>query len=272
MLAAQLSDPHVRAGRAPAFPGADTALALERAVAHLNGLSPAPDALVVTGDLADRGEAGAYGAVREILEGAAFPAYAVPGNHDHKGALLGALGAFCPAEPALLPEICYAVRLGPVLAVMLDTASEGVHSGGASGRACDWLARTLAAEGGAPALVFCHHPPFPSGMGRMDAPFRNADGLAEAIRVNPRAVLCCGHLHRGLAASWRGVRAAVAPPVSLGMVLDLTPEGGDDFVLGAPGYLLHHLSGGELVTHFCTVPGDWPASGPYSFSDQRAAE
>ena len=40
---------------------------LRDAVAHLNRLDPRPDAVVITGDLADKGDPLAYAHLREIL-------------------------------------------------------------------------------------------------------------------------------------------------------------------------------------------------------------
>jgi hypothetical protein len=54
------------------------------------------------------------------------------------------------------------------------------------------------------------------------------------------------------------------------MDLDLTPQGGDSFILGAPGYVLHLYEKGSLTSHFGTVPGDWGYSGPYSFSKENS--
>jgi 3',5'-cyclic AMP phosphodiesterase CpdA len=246
--------------------------ALGRALGHLAELRPRPDAAFITGDLADRGEPEAYRAMAGLLEGLPFPAYVIPGNHDDKRELLAALGPWCPAGPELLPEICYSVRVGPVLAVALDTAMEGSHSGGVSEKACRWLANELSRNRGAPALVFCHHPPFESGMGLMDTPFINDDWLASALREDPAVLLCCGHLHAGMALVWRGIRAVAAPPVSMDMVLELTQSGGGAYTVGTPGYSIHSLGPEGMLSHFRAVPWGWPLEKPSSFKELYGAD
>src|SRR5947208_1030624 len=82
MLLAQISDLHVMPKGALAYGRVDTARLLRNAVAHLNRLDPRPDAVLISGDLADRGEALAYEHLREILADLQIPFYVIPGNHD----------------------------------------------------------------------------------------------------------------------------------------------------------------------------------------------
>jgi len=60
MLIAQISDLHVMPKGKLAYERVDTAGMLRNAVAHLNRLDPRPDVVLITGDLADRGEPLAY--------------------------------------------------------------------------------------------------------------------------------------------------------------------------------------------------------------------
>lgn len=271
MLVLQLSDLHVKAGRALAFNAADSAAALERTVDHLRqGLAQSPDCVVITGDLAEHGEKDAYALVAEALSGLTCPVYVLPGNHDQRGNLLAALGPYCPANADLAPYLCYVREDGPVRLVFVDGTQPNSHSGRLDDPVALWLEHTLAARRDMPTLVFTHHPPFLSGLGIMDEPYENANTFVRIMRANPQARLCCGHLHRGMVTTWNGVTALCAPPLVMEIELDLSPKGGDAFILGAPGYLLHHLHAGEINTHFCRVPGVFPQSGPYSFANPPA--
>jgi 3',5'-cyclic AMP phosphodiesterase CpdA len=263
----QLSDLHVKANRAFAFNAADSATALEKTVAHLSAMQPMPDCVVISGDLAEHGEAGAYELVTEMLAGLDAPVYVLPGNHDNRENLLRILGAYCPTDPEAAPHICYAVPCGHVRLVIIDSSRPDAHSGRLHAPVARWLEKTLAENRNTPALVFAHHPPFLSGMGLMDEPYDRSEELARILRGSPGARYCCGHLHRGLATVWEGIPAVVCPPVVMHIKLDLSPQGGDVFSLGAPGYLLHHVYGGSINTHFCRVPGAFPHGGPYSFSN-----
>jgi 3',5'-cyclic AMP phosphodiesterase CpdA len=262
----QLSDLHVRSHRAFAFTVADSATALERTVAYLAAMHPAPDCIVISGDLAEHGEAGAYELVAATLGGLSVPVYVLPGNHDNRENMRRILGAYCPADPEAAPYICYAVPCGSVRLVVIDSSQPGSHSGHMHGPVARWLEKTLAADKNMPTLVFAHHPPFLSGLGLMDEPYSQSENLARILRGNPQARYCCGHLHRGLATVWEGVPAVVCPPVVMHIRLDLSPEGGDAFTLGAPGYLLHHCYDNRVTTHFCQVPDTFPCGPGYSFS------
>src|SRR5688572_6307688 len=67
MLIAQISDTHIRPRGVLAMGRVDTAGHLARAVAHINALRPAPDLVLVTGDLVDAGMAEEYAHLRDLL-------------------------------------------------------------------------------------------------------------------------------------------------------------------------------------------------------------
>ena len=70
-VVAHLSDPHLLAAGAKQYGVVDTEAGLELALARLARLDPPPQALVFTGDLADKAEPEAYARLREIVEPAA---------------------------------------------------------------------------------------------------------------------------------------------------------------------------------------------------------
>ena len=272
MIVVQFSDLHIRAGRAPAFKVADSSAALEVAVDHFLNLKQRPDCFVVSGDLAELGEAGAYALVAQALGRLPAPVFVLPGNHDNRAELMAALGEYCPAEPDLLPSLCYARDEGLLRLVMIDSTRPGSHSGHLDGPVARWLEKKLAQGRDRPTLLFTHHPPFLSGLGLMDEPYENAGEFARILLDNPQVRLCCGHLHQGLVTVWGGVPALTAPPLVMDIEMDFSPEGGDTFTVGAPSYLIHHLYKGLVKTHFGRVPGDYPFSGPYAFSSLNSNE
>ena len=83
----------------------------------------------------------------------------------------------------------------------------------------------------------------------------------------PWVRLCCGHMHRPIFTQWAGVAAVTAPAASMQIDLDLSPEGGDTFVMEAPGYLLHDWRDGAWNTHVCQIYGTPTYAGPYRFLD-----
>ena len=79
----QLSDPHI--GASDGDPEGD----LARAVARARELAPAPDVVLVSGDLTEHGEPGEYARVHESLAPLGAPVLALPGNHDDSATLRG---------------------------------------------------------------------------------------------------------------------------------------------------------------------------------------
>ena len=260
-----LSDFHLRGDGGLSFRVVDTLECLRVDAEHLKTLVQKPDALVITGDLADSGDAHAYSLLHEALAPLSLPVYAVPGNHDRRDRMRELLGNWCPADASVAPYLCYAVEDGPVRLVMLDTMQPGSHSGHCPEAVAGWLERTLAARPGVPTLLFMHHPPFVTGMGAMDEPFENVGRLADILSRSPWVRLCCGHMHRPIVTQWAGCIALTSPAVSMQIDLDLSPEGGDTFRMETPGYLLHHWDGSVLNSHICQIPCSPTFSGPHPF-------
>ncbi len=72
---AHISDLHI-GGRAESVARA------ERVVAHVVAMVPAPDVLLVTGDIADHGEDDEYATARDLLSAWGGPMRVGTGNHD----------------------------------------------------------------------------------------------------------------------------------------------------------------------------------------------
>ena len=101
----------------------------------------------------------------------------------------------------------------------------------------------------------------------MYEPYGNLARLKRWLQEAPWARLCCGHMHRPIFTSWAGVPALTAPAAAMQLELDLSPEGGDTFVMEAPGYILHDLCNGVWNSHVCQIYGTPSYDGPYRFLD-----
>lgn len=267
MRVLHISDFHLRGDGRPSFRVVDTAACLETTVRHLKGLRQRPDCMVVTGDLADSGDERAYLRLADALGSLGWPVYAVPGNHDRRDRMRALLPGWCPADPEVAPYICFAVEREETRLLFLDTMAPGSHSGHAHAPCVDWLVRRLAERPGVPALVFMHHPPFVTGLGAMDEPYANVESLVRVVRSAPWVRLCCGHMHRPIFTVWEGAAALTVPSASMQLDLDLSPEGGDTFVMEAPGYALHDFRDGGWNSHICQIYGKPGYDGPYPFLD-----
>jgi 3',5'-cyclic AMP phosphodiesterase CpdA len=92
--------------------------------------------------------------------------------------------------------IQYTVEDWPVRLVALDTLIPGESGGRLCAERLAWLDARLAEAPGRPTVVFMHHPPFVTGMRKMDEMgLDGTDGLAAVIRRHPQVErIVCGHL------------------------------------------------------------------------------
>jgi len=263
MLICQISDLHVRAGRSLAYGRVDTATCLERCVESIRRLHPQPDLVIATGDLVDDGTPADYALLAELLAPIGLPVYLLPGNHDERNALRAAF----PDHHYLnqwAAFVQYAIDDWPLRLVALDTVIPMQGGGRLCNERLDWLDRALALEPEKPTLVMMHHPPFSTGIGKMDrigledpAPFAAVLGRHRQVE---RVV--CGHLHRTILQRFAGTVATTCPSPAHAVTLEIGADRGDRFSLEPGGYQLHWWNGSALVTH-AVVIGHWP--GPYPF-------
>jgi Icc protein len=272
MLLAQISDLHIKRPGALAYQRVDTAAHLARCVARLNALAPRPDAVIVTGDLVDRGNADEYRHLKTLLEPLEIPYYLLIGNHDDRAALrdvfaeraeLHAGGAF----------VHYALDLGPLRVIALDSQVPGQSGGDLCDARLAWLAGELDAARDKPVIVALHHPPFVSGIDHMDrmrlAPAA-ADKLAALISRHPNVErVLCGHVHRPMFTRFAGTIAAAIPAPAHQVALDLRENAPSAFRMEPPAFALHRYDAATgLVTHHAYVDeGD----GPYPFFEPSGA-
>lgn len=259
MLIAQLSDLHIRARGALAYDHVDTLQFLRTAVAHLNGLRPAPACVVVSGDLGDLGTQDEYAIVRAELDKLAMPYHPIPGNHD--GDVFWDVFADRMAAPQR--HIGHVVDLGRVRIVMLDTRVEGEQHGLINEARADWLGQRLR-ESDIPTLVVMHHPPIETGIGHMDLiGLEGKDRLRMLLLDVPSPmVILCGHIHRTIISNIVGTPVIVAPSAAHAVSLDIRPDAPSTFHMEPPGILLHAIDGGVVTTHLSLI-GEW--RGPYPF-------
>ena len=262
---AQLSDTHIGPPGYRCAGRVDTAGFLRAAVDHVNGLDPAPNAVLVTGDLVDAGGREPYRVLRGLLEALVVPWYLLPGNHDDRDALRDEFPDLPPG-----PRMQRVIDIGAVRAVLLDTVVPGSPAGRLGEEQLAWLDVTLGAAPLRPTIVALHHPPFDTGIAHMDAMgLEDGAALGAVIARHPQvACVIAGHLHRPIATRWHGTVAMTAPSVAHQVMLELGPDGPARFVFEPPAILLHRWSeSGGMVTHVSYV-GDY--DGPYRFDGQPA--
>jgi 3',5'-cyclic-AMP phosphodiesterase len=189
-LLAQLSDPHIEVG-----PGdCGSAEALAAAVAAVLALRPLPDAVVVTGDVANGGAAAEYARAHELLAPLMMPVHVLPGNHDDRDGLREHF-----AVPGSGP-LQYVAQVGDLRLVICDTQRPGEDGGALDDGRVDWIEAQLDAD--VPTVLAMHHPPLAIGLPILDAigiaePARTALGELLARSPQVRRVVA-GHVHRSV--------------------------------------------------------------------------
>jgi 3',5'-cyclic AMP phosphodiesterase CpdA len=265
MLIAQLTDLHVRPHGMLANRVVETNAMLERALRHVAAVDPAPDAVIMSGDLVDKGLSEEY----EILAGLLgkhlrMPVYAIPGNHDRRETMKQGLRGL-PGIGDDPKFIQYTVDDFPVRLVMLDSIVPGAEHGELCAARLDFLDRALTAAPDKPTLVVLHHPPITCGIGFMDEiNLRNADAFAAIITKHPQVErVLCGHHHRPIVTRFAGTMVQVAPSVAHQVTLALKPGMPESLIMEPPAYLLHRWTPEEGVVSHQAYIGEFP--GPYPF-------
>ncbi len=245
----QLSDPHIGA----TWAGGDPVGGLNMAVASIRGLRPTPDAVLVSGDLADNLADSEYALLLAALEDIDAPCYALPGNHDDRDTLRRHFGL--PGDPGA--PVQYAVELGALRVLMLDSTRPGADAGEFDAGRLAWLDQALSADPHTPTLLAMHHPPLVTHSPGLDALALAAGdraALAEVVRRHPNVTLIlAGHVHRAISGELAGCRVLTAPSTYTGFALDFVAEQIDD-VDSPPGYVAHVLRDGELASHVHLLP------------------
>ena len=214
-VVAHLSDPHLLAGGRRQYGVIDTEAGLQVALDRLTRLDPLPQALVFTGDLADKGEPAAYARLRAIVEPAAAAIGAevvwVMGNHDERAAYArGLFDEEAGAGPGATQDRVHDVA--GLRIISLDTSVPGYHHGEVSRDQLAWLADVLATPAPHGTLLALHHPPLPVPMMRSAEIIELLDQqhLAEVLAGSDVRAILGGHLHYSTHSTFAGIPVSVA--------------------------------------------------------------
>jgi 3',5'-cyclic AMP phosphodiesterase CpdA len=217
----QLSDPHIVSRHETLLGGIDTTAFLRDAIVQVNGLDPAPDLVLITGDLVNDGTPAQYEHLVELLEPLAAPLHLLPGNHDDLHHLQTAV-----------PELVHdrdgradGVIEGELRVITLDSSRYPMPAGALDAGQLSWLDGVLREAPHTPTVVALHHPPFVTGIKHMDVMGLAPDAIERlhAVIVEHPQVerVLSGHLHRCIAHRFAGTVAMTAPSTAHALELDL---------------------------------------------------
>jgi len=236
-----LSDTHFLTGVGRLYDRVDSVAQLREMLEALERTGRRPEAIIFTGDLADRGEAAAYAELAALAEPVAerLGARIVwgMGNHDDRAAfrsqLLGGTRDEGPVDQVMW--------LNGLRIIMLDTSVPGEHYGELDDTQLAWLADELARPAMDGTILAMHHPPIPSVLDlAVSVELRDQSRLAQVLTGSDVRAILAGHLHYSSTATFAGIPVSVASASCYTQDL-LVPEGGTRPRDGGRSFNLVHV-------------------------------
>lgn len=227
---------------------------LTAALAHIATHNGDADRVIVTGDLTHEGDAASYEQLREALNGFTLPVHLMIGNHDNRETFQSVFPQV-PRDPnGFVQQV---VDLPERRLILLDTLFAppydypASHAGVLCDRRMEWLEDRLSERADTPCLLFMHHHPHEIGFPSMDS-IRLTNGETFYARITDHANvqhIICGHIHRTISGSHRGIPFSIFKSTVGQMPMDFTSldthvENNDP---AAYGILL--LSEGGVIAH-----------------------
>ena len=192
MRIVQLTDTHVVPEPGQQLHGVDTYRALERALERALALDPAPDAILVTGDLTEDGSRKSYLRCKELFSRSSLPVLVVPGNHDDDEVMRSVFHGSSI-------QVGGTAQLGDWFAVLVN--SQVMHRSHGEIRDVEWtnVVNGLEAARGRPTLVAMHHPPVPA-CPSSGCQLKGSTSFVNRLSSHPNVkVVVSGHLHQQVA-------------------------------------------------------------------------
>jgi 3',5'-cyclic-AMP phosphodiesterase len=226
----------------------DTVANLERTLERIRAMQPHPDAIILTGDLTERGEPASYRRLRALLEPLAQEIGAtliwVAGNHDERPALREHL----LDRPATQEPVTSVHDLDGLRVIALDSTVPGWHHGELDVTQLEWLREELKTPAPLGTILAMHHPPLPSHIPFFDIlELRDQPSLAAAIEGGDVRAILAGHLHYSTSGTFHGVPVSVASATCYTMDLALPDDRVNGMDAGQSFHLVHVWD--DTITH-----------------------
>ncbi|WP_345372765.1 phosphodiesterase [Frondihabitans cladoniiphilus] len=265
-----LSDTHLIASDGDLYGDVDSEGRLRQILGELEDSGARPEAIVFTGDLADKGEPLAYRKLRTLIEPIAARLGAqviwAMGNHDDRGAFRSELFGQIPNDR----PVDFVYDVNGLRVITLDTTVPGEHYGELTGAQLDWLAEELSVPAPDGTVIAMHHPPVPSIKDlTVLVELRDQASLAEVIEGSDVRSIIAGHLHFSTNAMFAGVPVSVASATCYTADLNI-PVGATRGQDGGQSYNLVHVYP-ETVVNSVVPIGSYRTVGEYVAPEVVAA-
>ncbi|MBK0325830.1 metallophosphoesterase [Rhodobacteraceae bacterium F11138] len=231
-----LQDPHLNS---------DTRSTVAQVLGRLRSLDPAPEFVVLSGDLTNHGDAASYGMLRDMLSDLPMPVVPALGNHDTRAGFRAVFDGFgADADAALFHHRA----LAGVHVIALDSLIPGQVSGGIGPDQFAALETALQTHADLPRVLVCHHPPHSAGMMAWEGlNAEDSDRLGAILQGQNVVAMLSGHVHMNRVRIWCGI------PVVVNMGLHATVdvlEPGDMVIQEGTGFADCNLDGRGLQVTF----------------------
>lgn len=206
-----LSDPHLLGGPDPLYGVVDSEARLIQLFEEVRASGARPEAVIFTGDLADKGDPEAYAKLRAIVDPACEDLGAkviwAMGNHDNRAnfrkGLLDQPGSDTPVDNSYF--------INGLRVITMDTSVPGYHHGELSSSQLEWLADELETPAPDGTILALHHPPVPSVLDlSVLVELRDQASLEAVVRNSDVRTILAGHLHYSTTATFAGIPVSVA--------------------------------------------------------------
>ena len=268
-----LADTHLPGNRSPLYGAADADGHLELLLERIEASGLRPDALLLAGDLVDRGDRSAYRRLRALVEPLAerlgTEVVWAPGNHDDRAAMRAELPLPAGAGGDPTAPICLSRMFGDLRVLVLDSTVPGAHWGEIGEAQTAWLRDELSRPAPAGSLLVVHHPPLPTVLDlAVTVELRGQDALAELLRGSDVRAILSGHVHHPSFGTFAGIPVAVASSSAYGQDL-ATAVGSTRGQDAAQGYNLVQVYA-DTIVHSPVALGRGAEVGEHVPADEAA--
>jgi Icc protein len=210
-----LSDVHATVGEL-LYGRVDGIARLEQVGEYVVAAGVTPEAVVITGDLVQRGHAAAYPALADALlaleDRVGAPVLTTLGNHDVAEEARALRGHEAGHHRS--------VTVGGMRIVLLDTSTGAIDDA-----QLDWLDGELSTPHGEGTVIAMHHPPVPSPLPTLSRiGLRDPERFARVVAGSDARVILAGHYHHPMTALFHGLPVAVGPSLAYHQVMNAGPR------------------------------------------------
>ncbi|MBN9363722.1 MULTISPECIES: metallophosphoesterase [unclassified Devosia] len=189
----------------------DTSTTLERILADIKLLQPAPSFIVASGDLTNRGDVDSYEQLKRLIaaSGLDIPFLFALGNHDRRD-------GFYPAMHGRTENVWapydHAQVIDGIHVIVLDSSVPNKIGGAFEPGQLDWLKAELEQHADLPKLLVMHHAPALDANPAMEwesLSIDDTEALRQAVAGKNVIGILSGHIHFDRVSNWYGIPVVV---------------------------------------------------------------